>query len=158
METTLQEELKKSEPPQVEAGLRGQLKKSQLPYSSEPFGGQSGLRMKPRERGEACCHMKHLIPDREDVAKNEFVVTVRLRVIDETALLGAAYAKIGYRGLLADSSEFGVEGHIAKSRTEISWALAEVLLGHFDNPKSGIEMISAEIDHWHLKEHDGYTD
>ena len=32
MTTTLERELKKSEPPQVEAGLRGQLKKSQLPY------------------------------------------------------------------------------------------------------------------------------
>jgi hypothetical protein len=32
MTITLERELKKGEPPRVEAGLQGQLKKSQLPY------------------------------------------------------------------------------------------------------------------------------
>ena len=96
--------------------------------------------------------------DHEDAAKDEFVVTVRLRVIDETALLASAYAKrrtMSRGALLLDSCESRVVEHIAKSRTEISQALAEVLLGHFDDPSSGLEMIGAEINQWHLREFAG---
>jgi hypothetical protein len=88
------------------------------------------------------------IPDDDEVAKDEFVVTVRLRVSDEAALMAAAYAKIQVMsdsGLLPCSSEFKIEEHILKRRTEIYSALAGIFLSHFNDPKSGIEMIAAEI-------------
>jgi hypothetical protein len=100
-------------------------------------------------------YMKHLIRDHEDAAKDEFVVTVRLRVVNEAALLASAYAKvrtIGRKALLSHGCESSVGERIAKSRTEISLALAEVLLGHFDDPKSGLEMIATEINQWPLRE------
>ena len=98
--------------------------------------------------------MKHLIHHHEGVAKDEFVVTVRLRVVNETALLASAYAKtrtIGGVALSSDSCKFRVGAHIAKSGSEISLALGEVLLGHFNDPKSGLEMIAAEINQRHLR-------
>ena len=91
-------------------------------------------------------------PDHEAVAEDEFVVSVRIRVSDEAVLFAAACPEFqarGQRALVPDSSEFRVEKrHIAKSHSEISSALAEVLLDRFDNPKLGIEMIAAEISHF----------
>jgi len=90
-------------------------------------------------------------PDYEVVAQDEFVITARIRVTDQAALLAAARPEIratGQRALLPDSSEFRVEKqHVAKSHTEISSALAEVILGHLDNRNLGIELIAGEISH-----------
>ena len=92
--------------------------------------------------------MKLAISDHEDVAQDEFVVTVRLRVKDEAALMAAANIRaLDHGNSFVNNSKYG------ERRTKISCALAEVLLGgRFENAKIGIEMIAGEINQFRRAE------